>query len=166
MIVLVQLFCVALIASTTDAQTTFTLSGCHVHDGTEYCYLPNGPEVPFTRSATLTSSGTTQATAPARTSAGTIATAEVPASVTDCHDHGSAQYCLASGTEWEVLSTPAITPLPTAYTGCHGHASAVYCLASDGSEVLIALEGFNNTTTTADHEEHTDEQHAGEASSS
>lgn len=70
------------------------------------------------------------------------------------------RFCLASGTEYQVLQTPAVTPLPTEYADCHAHGTETYgaplpysedsrhqadqtrfCVALDGSEVQIALEG-------------------------
>lgn len=141
------------------AQTTFTLSGCHEHDGQEYCYLPNGSEVPFTRSATEVPTPTaTRTTSPASVVASTTV-ATVPASVTGCHAHDAAQYCLADGTEWEVLQTPSITPLPTAYSGCHTHEGEVLCIASDGTEVPIVLESAETSHTETSHEEITQDTH-------
>ncbi|KAK0115635.1 hypothetical protein ONS95_000094 [Cadophora gregata] len=142
-----NIFVFAGLATCAVAQTTFTLSGCHSHDGQEYCYLPNGSEVPFTRTGTTATATTAPVTtAPASADASQTSVA-IPASVTACHTHdGGAQYCQASGTEYEVLETPAITPLPESYSDCHGHGGgSIYCIASDGSEVSIALEGSEHT---------------------
>ncbi|KAH7403106.1 zinc/iron transporter [Cadophora sp. MPI-SDFR-AT-0126] len=145
-------------------QSTFTLSGCHSHDGQEYCYLPNGSEVPFTRTGSIAAAtAAPETTAPASVDASATSIA-VPASVTACHIHdGGAQYCQASGTEYEVLKTPAITPLPESYNDCHDHGGgSIYCVASDGSEIPIALEGAEHTDETG--EEHHD--HDAEAETS
>ncbi|CZT52375.1 related to Fe2+/Zn2+ regulated transporter [Rhynchosporium secalis] len=148
------------LATCAVAQTTYTLSGCHKHGGTEYCYLPNGSEVPFTRTGSAA-----QATAPPKitapaTTAASSTPAPIPASVTACHTHdGGSQFCQASGTEYEVLEAPKITPLPGAYNGCHGHGSDIFCMAPDGSEVPIALEGANHTEGAG----HEDTGHGGEA---
>ncbi|PBP22976.1 zinc/iron transporter [Diplocarpon rosae] len=140
---------------------TLTLSGCHFHDGQEYCLLPDGSEVPFTRTGSATATPVPPTTRPA-TVAASPTSAAVPASVTGCHTHGSAQFCLGpSGTEYEVLQTPDITPLPESYNGCHEHGGGeIYCKAPDGSEVQIVQEGTEHAEAGHTHE-HADE-HAGE----
>ncbi|PVH77314.1 Zip-domain-containing protein [Cadophora sp. DSE1049] len=162
-----KIFVFAGLATCALAQSTFTLSGCHSHDGQEYCYLPNGSEVPFTRTGTTAAATTVpETTAPATADASATSVA-VPASVTACHMHdGGSQYCQASGTEYEVLATPTITPLPESYNDCHDHGGGeIYCVASDGSEVPIALEGAEHTDE-AGHEEEGHEDHDAEAGTS
>ncbi|KAH7336592.1 zinc/iron transporter [Rhexocercosporidium sp. MPI-PUGE-AT-0058] len=146
---------IAVIASCALAQSTFTLTGCHSHDGQEYCYLPNGSEVPFTRTRTTAAvTAAPKTTAPASTDASPTSVS-IPALVTACHTHdGGSQFCQASGTEYEVLKTPTVTPLPESYNDCHGNGGGeIYCVASDGSEVPIALEGAEHTDE-AGHEDH------------
>lgn len=69
---------------------TLTLTGCHTHGTEEYCYLPNGSEIPFTRTGTTTAAVATQTTAPA-TAQASATLAVVPASVTGCHLHETTQ---------------------------------------------------------------------------
>ncbi|KAL5314525.1 hypothetical protein ACEPPN_017165 [Leptodophora sp. 'Broadleaf-Isolate-01'] len=72
-------------------------------------------------------------------------------------------FCQASGTEYEVLETPAITPLPESYNDCHDYGGGeIYCIASDGTEIPIALEGAD-LTDEAGHEDHEDHNHDAEA---
>lgn len=106
---------------------------------------------------TAAATAAAETTAPASADASATSVA-VPASVTACHIHdGGAQYCQASGTEYEVLETPAITPLPESYNDCHGHGGgSIYCVASDGSEVPIALEGAEHTDETGEDTHDTD----------
>ncbi|CAL3972288.1 unnamed protein product [Diplocarpon coronariae] len=158
-------FVLASLLGCTIAQT-LTLSGCHFHDGQEYCFLPDGSEIPFTRTGTATRTSAPQTTTAPATVEASPTLAAVPASVTGCHAHGDVQFCLGpSGTEYEVVQTPAVTPLPESYDGCHEHgAGEIYCEAPDGSEVQIVQEGAEHTETEHTHEhghEHADE-HDGE----
>ncbi|KAL2063756.1 hypothetical protein VTL71DRAFT_5561 [Oculimacula yallundae] len=156
------IFVFAGLATCALAQTTFTLSGCHSHGGQEYCYLPNGSEVPFTRTGTAAAAtASPEITAPATAVASATSSVPIPASVTACHAHeGGSQFCQASGTEYEVLEPPAITPLPESYKDCHSHGSEIFCVASDGTEVEIALEGAEHTEG-AGHDDHGHEGEAG-----
>ncbi|KAL3425038.1 ZIP zinc transporter [Phlyctema vagabunda] len=124
-----------------------TLTGCHLESGTEYCFLPNGEETAIITGTTPAITGpqasstgpiTASPTAPTSVAAETTATAQTTA-ITDCHDHGTTQYCVkGDGEEVQVLATATGSDaLPTAYTGCHAHGTEMFCLAPDGSEVEV-----------------------------
>ena len=72
-------------------------------------------------------------------------------SVSDCHNHGTAQYCVAGPDEYQVLTTPTSGEvLPTAYAGCHNHGPELYCLTDNGGEVQLLVEGAEASEEPAD----------------
>ena len=86
---------------------------------------------------------------------GPTGTAASPAatitSVSDCHNHGTTQYCVAGDEEYAVATTPSAgETLPTAYSGCHNHGSELYCLTDDGGEVQLLVEGATASEESAD----------------
>ncbi|KAI7053057.1 hypothetical protein KC352_g45315, partial [Hortaea werneckii] len=42
------IFASALALGSKVAAQTYTLSGCHLHNSVEYCFLPDGSETPWT----------------------------------------------------------------------------------------------------------------------
>ncbi|OBT92105.1 hypothetical protein VE01_09739 [Pseudogymnoascus verrucosus] len=130
-----------------------TLTGCHLHDGVEHCFLPNGEETEIGRpTSSLVSASPT---APTSVAATTTAAAQTTA-ITGCHSHETTQFCIkGNGEEVQVMATQTgNTPLPTAYNGCHSHGAEMFCIAPDGAEVEVVAAGAEG--------EHTDE-HAGES---
>ncbi|OBT60598.1 hypothetical protein VE03_10040 [Pseudogymnoascus sp. 23342-1-I1] len=116
-----------------------TLTGCHLHDGVEFCLLPNGEE---TQIGTATSSVVSASpTAPTSVAASTTAAAQTTA-ITGCHNHETTQFCIkGNGEEVQVMATQTgDTPLPTAYNGCHSHGTEMFCIAPDGTEVEVVAE--------------------------
>ncbi|CAM1505868.1 Fc.00g115050.m01.CDS01 [Cosmosporella sp. VM-42] len=74
-------------------------------------------------------------------------------SVTGCHFHGTIQYCLASGTEYQVVGDATGTvDQPSSYTGCHNHDSDTYCFAPTG-DGEVQIIGAEETTPTSTAEE-------------
>lgn len=76
-------------------------------------------------------------------------------SVTSCHFHGNAQYCIdEDGVEGSILPTPSATGnAPQSYTGCHSHGTQTYCLDSSGEEYLFAAEGSDSISESEDSSE-------------
>lgn len=98
-------------------QTTYT--GCHneTTSGTpiEYCYGPDGVE-----SARATYAESLPATNPATTT--TTEAVGQTESVTGCHMHETAVYCInGAGSEVLVSATRTSDEPPASYTGCHSH---------------------------------------------
>ncbi|KZF23736.1 Zip-domain-containing protein [Xylona heveae TC161] len=151
-----------LAAHSVQAQT-FTLTGCHIHGDVEYCFLPNGSEVPWKtyepRTAATPTPSTTIASASAIATSTTATTASasktVPASVTGCHSHGNSQFCMAGETEYLVLNSPTGTGNPPSqYSGCHAHGSEAFCMTESGEEVQIeAAMDEEESHETHDHSE-------------
>ncbi|KFY64248.1 hypothetical protein V496_03379 [Pseudogymnoascus sp. VKM F-4515 (FW-2607)] len=118
-----------------------TLTGCHLQDGVEHCFLPNGEETQIGGPASSVVSASP--TAPTSVPASTTAAAQTTA-ITDCHNHGTTQFCVkGNGDEVQVMATQTgDTPLPTAYNDCHPHGpSEMFCVGPDGSEVQVVAEG-------------------------
>ncbi|KFY38974.1 hypothetical protein V495_06257 [Pseudogymnoascus sp. VKM F-4514 (FW-929)] len=137
-----------------------TLTGCHLHDGIEFCFLPNGEETEIGRPTSSLAS--TSPTAPTSVAATTTAAAQTTA-ITGCHSHETTQFCIkGNGEEVQVKATPTGTaPLPTAYNGCHAHGAEMFCIAPDGTEVEVVAAAAEGEHT----EGHTDEHgHSEEAS--
>ncbi|ODV73099.1 uncharacterized protein CYBJADRAFT_168160 [Cyberlindnera jadinii NRRL Y-1542] len=67
--------------------------------------------------------------------------ASVPDSITNCHYHGTEQYCDANGTHGEVVGAPTDSEEgQSSYTGCHTHSSETYCLDDNGEEVQFVAD--------------------------
>ncbi|KAF7916930.1 uncharacterized protein EAE98_010361 [Botrytis deweyae] len=135
----------SLLGAITRAQ--ITLTGCHIQEGQEVCFLPGGAETTIS-SSTSTPTPTPTPTSPASVTAETTGIAQTTA-ITDCHQHDTTQYCVkGNGEEVQVLATAtASEALPTAYNGCHSHGSTMFCLRPDGAEVEVlgSTEGVAST---------------------
>ncbi|KAL6408276.1 hypothetical protein AUP68_08131 [Ilyonectria robusta] len=69
-------------------------------------------------------------------------------SLTDCHLHGTVQYCLADATEYRILADATATEdFPSSYTDCHAHSTETWCMSPSGGEVEIV--GADATVTDA-----------------
>ncbi|EER28227.1 ZIP Zinc transporter family protein [Coccidioides posadasii C735 delta SOWgp] len=133
-----------------------SLSNCHRHGSTEYCYGPDGQETPVTThlSAPSTAPNAASATPTATNAAQTTA-------ITGCHLHATKTYvvlvrnhrnsfshidsfCIAGdGKEVQVTGPagPNTTP-PTQYTDCHRHGSKLYVIL-ETSPLSIPLRTSN-----------------------
>ncbi|EFW15107.1 conserved hypothetical protein [Coccidioides posadasii str. Silveira] len=120
-----------------------SLSNCHRHGSTEYCYGPDGQETPVTThlSAPSTAPNAASATPTATNAAQTTA-------ITGCHLHATKTFCIAGdGKEVQVTGPagPNTTP-PTQYTDCHRHGSKLYCVGPNNEEVeVLAAEASSPT---------------------
>ncbi|KAG9250583.1 uncharacterized protein F5Z01DRAFT_677709 [Emericellopsis atlantica] len=77
-------------------------------------------------------------------------------SITDCHLHGSALYCIAGSAEYSVsYSATQTTDLPSQFTDCHSHDSDFYCVDENGDDVAATGEGGHEEE--ADHTEEEEE---------
>ncbi|KAF2172125.1 hypothetical protein M409DRAFT_49867 [Zasmidium cellare ATCC 36951] len=142
-------FLAAILASLANAQTTYT--GCHneTTSGTaiEYCYGPDGVE-----SARATYASSLPATNAATTTAPAAGSAQTE-SVTGCHMHETAVYCInGAGSEVLVSATPTGEP-PAAYTGCHSHGGEMFCVDPEGNDVALAAEAGTETEATGTSDE-------------
>ncbi|KFY23974.1 hypothetical protein V493_05526 [Pseudogymnoascus sp. VKM F-4281 (FW-2241)] len=141
-----------------------TVSGCHLREGVEYCTLPNGVETELGRPSPAVTSASP--TAPTTVAAATTEAAQTTA-ITDCHDHGTTQFCVkGNGEEVQVMATKTgDAPLPTAYNDCHPHGpSEMFCVGPDGSEVQVVAEGAAGDASGGEGEEVEEENchfHAG-----
>ncbi|GAB7361692.1 hypothetical protein MBLNU230_g1739t1 [Neophaeotheca triangularis] len=63
-------------------------------------------------------------------------------SVSDCHNHGDEQWCMAGTAEYEMATTASDgETLPTSYSDCHTHGSDTYCVDDDGGDVQVLDAG-------------------------
>lgn len=70
--------------------------------------------------------------------------------VSDCHMHGTVQYCMVGTAEYEIIGAPTATEdLPSSYTDCHAHATQTWCMNPNGGEVQVVGEGEEAGTTAA-----------------
>lgn len=69
--------------------------------------------------------------------------------ISDCHAHGTAVWCMAGTTEYEVVvAATATSELPASYTGCHSHGSGLYCMDAAGDDVEVLTDTTSEETTT------------------
>lgn len=72
--------------------------------------------------------------------------------VSDCHAHGTAQWCMVGTEEYQVVGPTKTEEMESQYTDCHTHGSDTYCVNEAGDDVQILVES----------EEHTEEEHTEE----
>ncbi|KAK3064391.1 hypothetical protein LTS18_007598 [Coniosporium uncinatum] len=59
--------------------------------------------------------------------------------VSDCHLHGTVQYCVAGTAEYQMNVSPTSGEvLPTEYSGCHSH-STTYCQNPEGEDIQVLV---------------------------
>ncbi|TGO48956.1 hypothetical protein BOTNAR_0451g00010 [Botryotinia narcissicola] len=133
----------SLLCAITWAQ--ITLTGCHIQEGQEICFLPGGAG---TTIGSRTPTPTPTPTSPASVTAKMTGVVQTTA-ITDCHQHDTTQYCVkGNGEEVQVSATATGSEaLPTAYNGCHSHGSTMFCLRPDGAEVEV-LGSFGEVAST------------------
>ncbi|KAK7222500.1 hypothetical protein V2G26_010503 [Clonostachys chloroleuca] len=79
-------------------------------------------------------------------------------SITGCHFHGTAQYCMAGNSEYRIIPETPVTATenaPASYTACHNHGTATYCMepSADGevqvvnADATITSDGSHATAT-------------------
>ncbi|KAI6790794.1 Zip-domain-containing protein [Hortaea werneckii] len=141
-------FASALALGTQVAGQTYTLSGCHLHNSVEYCFLPDGSETPWTtysESASPSTSvppSTTVTEAPSTTSSeetSTATTTSRPAnpSATGCHSHDeSTKFCFVGSEEYQVVSEAEPSTAPDEYTECHWHDTELHC-SDEGQDASL-----------------------------
>lgn len=140
---------------TEGAQSSYT--GCHSHSSETYCWNDEGDEVQFVVEVDEVSSEASESEeehshehSGSDSDGETIThtTTAVASIVTDCHYHGSVQYCMAGDVEGSIVGAPTASESGQAsYTGCHIHSSETYCLDSSGEEVQFAAEVEEASTT-------------------
>ncbi|GAB1726580.1 hypothetical protein NU195Hw_g2505t1 [Hortaea werneckii] len=163
------IFASALALGSKVAAQTYTLSGCHLHNSVEYCFLPDGSETPWTtysESASPSTSvppSTTVTEAPSTTSTEETTTAAAtsrPAnpSATGCHSHSeTSKFCFVGSEEYEVVSEAEPSTAPDEYTECHWHDTELHC-SDEGQDA--SLEPVSHAGESDDHD------HEGEGESS
>ncbi|EKG19072.1 Zinc/iron permease [Macrophomina phaseolina MS6] len=148
---------------------TLMLSACTRIGNEQWCLDQNGSSVLWTSYASSTVASTTPAATVASTTAAPATTSSSSSitAVTDCHLHGTAQYCMAGTEEYQVMVTATATEeLAAEYTGCHAHGSEMYCFDSAGEEYAVVPEGAEATQTGSDSHDHAAEDESAEASGS
>lgn len=77
----------------------------------------------------------------------TLTSQALATSITDCHAHGSAYYCVnTDGVEGSVSPAPTGSNTPQSYTSCHNHGTETYCM-SGADEVLFAAEAATSSNS-------------------
>lgn len=145
------------------------LSACSRVGNEQWCLDQSGSSVFWTSFASSTVASTTPAVTSAATTApaATTSASSSITAITDCHMHGTAQYCMAGTAEYEVQYTATATEeLPAQYTGCHAHGSEMYCFDSTGEEFVVVPEGAEATETESDSHDHSSEGESAESSGS
>ncbi|AEO59559.1 hypothetical protein MYCTH_2307966 [Thermothelomyces thermophilus ATCC 42464] len=64
--------------------------------------------------------------------------------VSECHLHGTVQYCQAGTTEFRISGTATAS----SYTDCHNHGAETFCMAPTGEVQIFAAEAAQTTTPT------------------
>ncbi|KAI1932216.1 high-affinity Zn(2+) transporter zrt1 [Ophidiomyces ophidiicola] len=109
-------------------------SNCHNHGPVQYCYGPDGKEVPVTTHA---AGVTTPAPSPASASA-TPTSGAATTAITGCHTHATQTFCLLPGGKEAQITGGKAQPTPPAqYTGCHNHGPKLYCIGPEKEEVEV-----------------------------
>lgn len=144
--------------ATEDGQSSYT--GCHTHSTETFCLDDNGEEVQFVvESGETSTEGSVSEEQHSHEHSESDSTGEtatqtpstVASIVTDCHYHGTVQYCMAGDVEGSIVGAPTASESGQAsYTGCHTHSSETYCLDSSGEEVQFAAEVEEASSTATD----------------
>ncbi|KAJ9130969.1 Zinc-regulated transporter 1 [Pleurostoma richardsiae] len=70
--------------------------------------------------------------------------------VSECHLHGTVQFCMVGTTEFRISGTATTTTgLPSSYTSCHNHGTQTWCIASTGDEVQLLPESKSGSGDSA-----------------
>ncbi|KAF2715803.1 zinc/iron transporter protein [Pleomassaria siparia CBS 279.74] len=107
----------------------------------------------FTIPLILVASVSGQTTTPAPAVTTNTVTPSVTA-VSECHAHGTTQYCMVGTTEYQVIGPTKTEEMEPQYTGCHSHGTETSCYKSNGIEVELLLE-----LEEIAEEPHTEEEH-------
>ncbi|KAI7539055.1 putative ZIP zinc transporter [Hortaea werneckii] len=160
------IFASALAFGSKVAAQTYTLSGCHLHNSVEYCFLPDGSETPWTTysesatpstslpaSTTVTEASST--TSPEETASAAETSRPANPSATGCHLHGETKFCFVGSDEYEVVSEAEPSTAPGEYNECHWHDTELHC-SDEGQDAM--LESVSHAGEGGDHD------HSGEGS--
>jgi len=97
----------------------------------------------------------------ARQETASAAAASITA-VSDCHLHGTVQWCVAGTAEYQMNVAPTSGEvLPTEYAGCHSH-STTYCQNTEGEDVQVLVGAGLEEPETPTDEAVTSETASGE----
>ncbi|OAL51578.1 Zip-domain-containing protein [Pyrenochaeta sp. DS3sAY3a] len=96
----------------------------------------------------------------------TTAAAPSITAVSDCHPHGTVNWCMVGTEEYQVVGPTRTEEMEARYTDCHTHGSSTYCVDSTGEDVQILVdavepEGETETEHTDDHTEESEAEPAG-----
>ncbi|KAF2135044.1 Zip-domain-containing protein [Dothidotthia symphoricarpi CBS 119687] len=103
---------------------------------------------PSPTTATTATSSTTPASSTERLAQTVTVTATVAPSgstvpsitaVSDCHTHGTANWCMAGTEEYQIIGPTATEEFQAQYTGCHTHGSDTFCVDDAGEDVEILV---------------------------
>lgn len=119
-------------------------TNCHFHGTETYCMTGNDEVLFFVEVATSSVSKSEMAigrSVSASMTSNPESNAAQTTAITDCHIHGSTQYCLnGEGSEGYISPAASNTQgLPSSYTSCHVHDTATYCM-SGNSEVEFVVD--------------------------
>ncbi|CAO2654035.1 Nn.00g107680.m01.CDS01 [Neocucurbitaria sp. VM-36] len=103
----------------------------------------------------------------AQTTTGTPSTTSVATpsitAVSECHGHGTVNWCMAGTEEYQVFGPTRTEEFQAQYTDCHTHGSSTYCVDSAGEDVqLLTTAHGEGEETTHDSEDHDSEESGAE----
>ncbi|KAF9701888.1 hypothetical protein EKO04_001070 [Ascochyta lentis] len=78
----------------------------------------------------------------------TVTAAATPTitAVSDCHPHGTVNWCMVGTEEYQISGPTATEEFQAQYTDCHKHGSDTYCVDDAGEDVEIIMESTEETT--------------------
>ncbi|PVH95415.1 Zip-domain-containing protein [Periconia macrospinosa] len=109
-------------------------------------------------SASAFAQTTSPPTTPPPTTITRAATATFTA-VSDCHPHGTVQFCMAGTAEYEVVGATRTEQMEPQYTGCHPHGAEIFCLKANGDEVELVGDRPSEDEHDHEHGDEHDENH-------
>ncbi|KAJ4984247.1 zip zinc transporter [Stagonosporopsis vannaccii] len=77
--------------------------------------------------------------------------------VSDCHPHGTVNWCMAGTEEYQISGPTATEEFQAQYTDCHTHGTETYCVDDAGEDVKVLIESTEGDS----HAEETAEEPAG-----
>ncbi|KAF1848755.1 Zip-domain-containing protein [Cucurbitaria berberidis CBS 394.84] len=74
--------------------------------------------------------------------------------VSECHPHGTVNWCMAGTEEYQVVGPTKTEAMESKYTDCHSHGIKTFCVDASGEDVelLIDSAGKEETTHTDEHD--------------
>ncbi|KAH6644300.1 ZIP zinc transporter-domain-containing protein [Boeremia exigua] len=107
-------------------------------------------------SVALTGVQTVTVTATATVTQGSSAAPQITA-VSDCHAHGTVNWCMAGTEEYQISGPTATEEFQAQYTDCHTHSAETFCVDDAGEDVQVLVESAEEDS----HSEETTEEPAG-----